>query len=64
MYWQAVVAQTWSSFNKERMSHLCERTVAGLTTRRDSALANANTRLSVTPPPPEKRAPIVARSGF
>ena len=40
----------WSSFNKERMSHLCDSTVAGPTARRDNVLAsNANTPLSVTP---------------
>ena len=30
----------WSSFNKERMSHLCDSTVAGLTARRDNVLAS------------------------
>ena len=34
----------------ERMLHLCDSTVAGLTARRNNALqANANTPLSVTP---------------
>ena len=30
----------WSSFNKERMSHLCDSTVAGPTARRDNVLAS------------------------
>ena len=30
----------WSSFNKERMSHLCGSTVAGPTARRDNVLAS------------------------
>ena len=30
----------WSSFHKERMSHLCDSTVAGPTARRDNALAS------------------------
>ena len=38
----------WSSFNKERISHLCDSTVAGPTAWRDNVLATANP-LSVTP---------------
>ena len=30
----------WSSFNKERMSHLCDSTVASPTARRDNVLAS------------------------
>ena len=30
----------WSSFNKERMSHLCDSTVAGPTARTDNVLAS------------------------
>ena len=30
----------WPSFNKERMSHLCDSTVAGPTARRDNVLAS------------------------
>ena len=30
----------WSSFNKDRMSHLCDSTVAGPTARRDNVLAS------------------------
>ena len=43
----------WSSFNKARMSHLCDSTFAGPTARRDNVLAS-KMRIPPFPLPPFK----------
>ena len=40
VHWLAIVAHNLVVFNKERMSHLCDRTVAGPTARRNNVLAS------------------------
>ena len=50
-------AQFWSSFNKARMSHLCDSTVAGPTARRDNHCQCTGKQMRIPPfplPPPFK----------